>query len=130
MIDDGYDATTDFVRVGVKSGGCSGLSYDLKFDKEEQEGDKIFIDNGVKLIIDKKSFLYFIIPIILLLFISCYILLQNFFSNQLFMNTILSKVIVVLALLTFLFLQTFVYVVLKQISFDKIIENIKKPKHA
>lgn len=60
MTDDGYDATNDFVRVGVKSGGCSGLSYDLKFDKEEQEGDKVFVDNGVKLIVDKKSFLYLI----------------------------------------------------------------------
>ena len=60
MTDDGYDATSDFVRVGVKSGGCSGLSYDLKFDKEEQEGDKVFEDNGVKIIVDKKSFLYLV----------------------------------------------------------------------
>ncbi|NJB81321.1 HesB/IscA family protein [Wenyingzhuangia aestuarii] len=60
MTDDGYDAVNDFVRVGVKSGGCSGLSYDLKFDKEEQEGDKVFVDNGVKLIVDKKSFLYLV----------------------------------------------------------------------
>lgn len=60
MTDDGYDAVNDFVRVGVKSGGCSGLSYDLKFDKEEQEGDKVFIDNDVKLIVDKKSFLYLV----------------------------------------------------------------------
>ena len=48
MTDDGYDAVTDYVRVGVKSGGCSGLSYDLKFDKEQQEGDKVFEDNGIK----------------------------------------------------------------------------------
>jgi iron-sulfur cluster assembly protein len=34
MNDDGFDATKDYVRVGVKSGGCSGLSYELKFDKE------------------------------------------------------------------------------------------------
>ena len=60
MEDDGYNPTTDFVRVGVKSGGCSGLSYDLKFDKEQQEGDKVFEDNGVKIIVDKKSFLYLI----------------------------------------------------------------------
>ena len=33
MKDDGFDAAVDYVRVGVKSGGCSGLSYDLKFDK-------------------------------------------------------------------------------------------------
>ncbi|PKV48677.1 iron-sulfur cluster assembly protein [Aquimarina sp. MAR_2010_214] len=60
MNEDGYDAVTDYVRVGVKSGGCSGLSYDLKFDKAQQEGDKVFEDNGVKIIVDKKSFLYLI----------------------------------------------------------------------
>lgn len=60
MADDGYNAATDYIRVGVKSGGCSGLSYDLKFDKEQQEGDKVFEDNGVKIIVDKKSFLYLI----------------------------------------------------------------------
>jgi len=60
MQDDGYNATTDFVRVGVKSGGCSGLSYDLQFDKQQQDEDKVFEDNGVKIIVDKKSFLYLI----------------------------------------------------------------------
>lgn len=60
MTDEGYNATTDYVRVGVKSGGCSGLSYDLKFDKNHEEDDKIFEDNGVKIIVDKKSFLYLI----------------------------------------------------------------------
>lgn len=60
MTEDGYNATTDYVRVGVKSGGCSGLSYDLKFDKNQADEDKVFEDNGVKIIIDKKSFLYLI----------------------------------------------------------------------
>ena len=60
MNDDGFNATTDFIRVGVKSGGCSGLSYDLKFDKDQKEDDKVFEDNGVKIIVDKKSFLYLI----------------------------------------------------------------------
>jgi iron-sulfur cluster assembly protein len=60
MQDEGFNPTEDFVRVGVKSGGCSGLSYDLKFDKESQEDDKIFVDNDVKIIVDKKSFLYLI----------------------------------------------------------------------
>ncbi len=60
MTEDGFNATTDYIRVGVKSGGCSGLSYDLKFDNEQREGDKVFEDNGVKIIVDKKSFLYLI----------------------------------------------------------------------
>ena len=60
MQDEGFNPTIDFVRVGVKSGGCSGLSYDLKFDKENQEEDKVFEDNDVKIIVDKKSFLYLI----------------------------------------------------------------------
>jgi iron-sulfur cluster assembly protein len=60
MSEDGFDSTKDFVRVGVKSGGCSGLSYDLKFDNTQLEGDKVFEDNGIKIIVDKKSFLYLI----------------------------------------------------------------------
>tara|TARA_B110000211_G_C13767318_1_gene415947 strand:+ start:241 stop:570 length:330 start_codon:yes stop_codon:yes gene_type:complete len=60
MMDDGYDAVLDYVRVGVKSGGCSGLSYDLDFDKNASPEDKVFEDNGVKIIVDKKSFLYLI----------------------------------------------------------------------
>jgi iron-sulfur cluster assembly protein len=60
MTDDGFDATQDFVRVGVKSGGCSGLSYDLTFDKSQLENDKVFVENDVKIIVDKKSFLYLV----------------------------------------------------------------------
>lgn len=60
MHEEGYNITNDFVRVGVISGGCSGLSYDLKFDKSKTETDKIFEDNKVKIIVDKKSFLYLV----------------------------------------------------------------------
>ena len=58
MQDDGFDAAQDYVRVGVKSGGCSGLSYDLKFDKEIGENDKVFEDNNIRVAVEKKSFLY------------------------------------------------------------------------
>ncbi len=60
MAEEGFNVTNDYVRVGVKSGGCSGLSYELKFDNSSREEDKIFEDNAVKIIIDKKSFLYLV----------------------------------------------------------------------
>tara|TARA_B100001540_G_scaffold295531_1_gene296398 strand:- start:1936 stop:2262 length:327 start_codon:yes stop_codon:yes gene_type:complete len=49
-----------YVRVGVKSGGCSGLSYVLDFDFEMNENDKLIEDNGIKLIVEKKSYLYLV----------------------------------------------------------------------
>lgn len=52
------DRETYFLRVGVKGGGCSGLSYELGFDNIPQDGDNVVEDNGVKIVIDKKSFLY------------------------------------------------------------------------
>jgi iron-sulfur cluster assembly protein len=58
MEDDGKDGY--FIRVGVEGGGCSGLMYQLTFDNTEKEGDKQFMDNGIKVVVDKKSFLYLI----------------------------------------------------------------------
>ncbi len=58
MTDDGFDSIQDYVRVGVKSGGCSGLSYELTFDKTINESDKVFKDNGIQIAVEKKSFLY------------------------------------------------------------------------
>ncbi|MBT8296501.1 MAG: iron-sulfur cluster assembly accessory protein [Gramella sp.] len=58
MTEGGFNVEADYVRVGVKSGGCSGLSYELKFDKSQAEGDKVFEDNNVKIIVDKRSVLY------------------------------------------------------------------------
>lgn len=49
-----------FIRVGVEGGGCSGLMYKLEFDTEMKEGDQTFEDNGVKVVVDKKSFLYLV----------------------------------------------------------------------
>lgn len=60
MTEEGYDATKDYVRVGVKSGGCSGLSYELKFDNKIDDSDKVFEDNDVRILVDKKSFLYLV----------------------------------------------------------------------
>jgi iron-sulfur cluster assembly protein len=47
-----------FVRVSVKGGGCSGLSYDMDFDNILGEEDQVFEDKGVKLVTDLRSFLY------------------------------------------------------------------------
>lgn len=60
MTEEGFNPSTDYVRVGVKSGGCSGLSYDLSFDNKQEETDKIFEENEVRIIVDKKSFLYLV----------------------------------------------------------------------
>lgn len=60
MTEEGFDASKDYVRVGVKSGGCSGLSYELNFDDKMGESDKVFEDNNVRIIVDKKSFLYLV----------------------------------------------------------------------
>jgi iron-sulfur cluster assembly protein len=49
-----------FIRVGVDGGGCSGLMYNLEFDNVLKEGDKEFEDNGIKIVVDKKSFLYLV----------------------------------------------------------------------
>jgi iron-sulfur cluster assembly protein len=44
----------------VQGGGCSGLMYQLTFDNQDLEGDKSFEDNGIKVVVDKKSYLYLI----------------------------------------------------------------------
>jgi iron-sulfur cluster assembly protein len=47
-----------FLRVGVDSGGCSGLSYKLDFDNQVKEGDEVMEYDGVKVVTDKRSVLY------------------------------------------------------------------------
>tara|TARA_B100001778_G_C18553351_1_gene614122 strand:+ start:835 stop:1158 length:324 start_codon:yes stop_codon:yes gene_type:complete len=47
-----------YVRVGVESGGCSGLSYKLEFDSIKNEDDDLIKNNGISLLINKKSVLY------------------------------------------------------------------------
>jgi iron-sulfur cluster assembly protein len=49
-----------FIRVGVEGGGCSGLSYMLEFDDKMKEGDQSFEDKGIKIVVDRKSFLYLV----------------------------------------------------------------------
>lgn len=49
---------TPFVRVAVKGGGCSGLSYDLSFDSDQHPSDTLVEDKGIKILVDNKSLLY------------------------------------------------------------------------
>ncbi|SDQ39935.1 iron-sulfur cluster assembly protein [Chryseobacterium soldanellicola] len=58
MTEDGFKPFEDYIRVGVKSGGCSGLEYVLKFDNQKTDTDQVFEDNNIKIIVDKKSILY------------------------------------------------------------------------
>ncbi len=46
------------LRVGIKGGGCSGLSYNLGFESETRKGDKVFERDDVKLFCDLKSYIY------------------------------------------------------------------------
>jgi iron-sulfur cluster assembly protein len=57
MADANLDETY-FVRVSVKGGGCSGLTYELDFDNESKDGDQIFESGDTKIVCDLKSFLY------------------------------------------------------------------------
>jgi iron-sulfur cluster assembly protein len=46
------------LRLGVLGGGCSGLSYQFKFDAKERPTDRVFVFDGVKIVVDPKSLLY------------------------------------------------------------------------
>ena len=48
----------EFVRFGVKAGGCSGFTYTIGFDSKSRKFDLEFESCGVKLLVDKKSHLY------------------------------------------------------------------------
>lgn len=50
--------TTAGLRVGVKGGGCSGLSYSMSLSEAPTEADMVFEDAGVRLFVDKKSYMH------------------------------------------------------------------------
>ena len=58
MVSDGLTPDTHFLRVGVKGGGCSGLSYVMDFDDTVTEMDEVIDLSVMKVVVDKKSVLY------------------------------------------------------------------------
>ncbi len=55
---EGVPAETGGLRVGVQGGGCSGLSYALRIEKQARDRDKIFEEHGARIFVDPKSLLY------------------------------------------------------------------------
>ncbi|WP_185882418.1 HesB/IscA family protein [Blattabacterium cuenoti] len=58
MKDEGLSYHSSFIRFGVKNGGCSGLSYELSFDNQPNQEDKIFHYKEMNILIDKNSYPY------------------------------------------------------------------------
>jgi iron-sulfur cluster assembly protein len=59
MNDSGLKTSTHFLRVGVKGGGCSGLSYVMDFDDKKDVTDEVVtLSDDLTIVIDKKSLLY------------------------------------------------------------------------
>jgi iron-sulfur cluster assembly protein len=58
MAKEGVSPTEGGLRLGVMGGGCSGLSYSIKFDTHPRDRDRIYEFDGVRVFVDPKSFLY------------------------------------------------------------------------
>jgi iron-sulfur cluster assembly protein len=58
MAKEGISAEEGGLRLGVMGGGCSGLSYSIKFDSHPRERDRIYEFDGVRVFVDPKSFIY------------------------------------------------------------------------
>ena len=58
MAKEGISPEEGGLRLGVTGGGCSGLSYSIKFDSQPRERDRIYEFDGVRVFVDPKSFLY------------------------------------------------------------------------
>ncbi len=58
MAKEGVSPEEGGLRLGVMGGGCSGLSYSIKFDTRPRERDRIYVFDGVRVFVDPKSFVY------------------------------------------------------------------------
>jgi iron-sulfur cluster assembly protein len=55
---EGVPEATGGLRVGVQGGGCSGLTYAMRLDTQARDRDKVFEENGARVFVDPKSFLF------------------------------------------------------------------------
>ena len=58
MVKEGVSPSEGGLRLGVQGGGCSGLSYNVRFDTQPRERDRVFTYGGVRIFVDPKSFIY------------------------------------------------------------------------
>jgi iron-sulfur cluster assembly protein len=58
MLKEGVSPESGGLRVGVQGGGCSGLSYNISFDTQPRERDRVFQYGDVRVFVDPKSFIY------------------------------------------------------------------------
>jgi len=58
MEKEGISSSEGGLRLGVQGGGCSGLSYNIRFDTQPRERDRIFSYGDVRVFVDPKSFIY------------------------------------------------------------------------
>jgi iron-sulfur cluster assembly protein len=58
MAKENVSAEQGGLRVGVQGGGCSGLSYNIRFDSQPRERDRVYDFEGVRVFVDPKSFIY------------------------------------------------------------------------
>jgi iron-sulfur cluster assembly protein len=58
MAKEGISPTEGGLRLGVMGGGCSGLSYSIRFDTQPRDRDRVYEFDGVRIFVDPKSFLY------------------------------------------------------------------------
>src|SRR5579859_6993726 len=58
MAKEGISPDEGGLRLGVQGGGCSGLSYNIRFDSKPRERDRVYDFDGVRVFVDPKSFIY------------------------------------------------------------------------
>jgi iron-sulfur cluster assembly protein len=58
MEKEGFSPADDYLRIGVRGGGCSGMSYKMEFEKAPGEADMVHESQGLRILVDRKSYLF------------------------------------------------------------------------